>query len=136
MTWQKTYPKEEIQSVVAELKAWGAGIPRWLFSGPMGAGKTTLVRHWIGSEVQSPTFTYINAYEGGVYHIDLYRFGPEEYPRWEAVYEILSVAPLVFVEWAEKLPWPVPAPYVTVQIEILGPLHRRLMAQAVGAYYQ
>jgi len=133
MKWEKTYALKEIEGVVAELRAWGKGISRWLLYGPVGAGKTTLIRHWIGPEVQSPTFTYINAYGDDTYHIDLYRFKPEDYTRWEAVYEVLETASLVFVEWAEKLPWPVPSPYVEVRIEIEAPLRRRLTAQAVGA---
>ena len=132
MKWERTYAIEEIDTVVAELKAWGRGISRWLLYGPMGAGKTTLIRHWIGPEVQSPTFTYINAYGHETYHIDLYRFKAEDYTRWEAVYEVLEMASLVFVEWAEKLPWPVPTPYVEVRIDIASPTRRRLTAQGVG----
>lgn len=132
MRWEKSYTLNEIETVIAALQAWGKGIPRWLLYGPVGAGKTTLIRHWIGPEVQSPTFTYINAYGDDTYHIDLYRFGPEDYARWVAVYEVLEMASLVFVEWAEKLPWPVPSPYVEVRIEIEAPTRRRLTAQAVG----
>jgi len=133
MKWERTYAIEDIESVVAELRTWGKGLSRWLLYGPIGAGKTTLIRHWIGPEVQSPTFTYINAYGHDTYHIDLYRFRPEDYTRWEAVYEVLETASLVFIEWAEKLPWPVPPPYVEVRIEVEAPTHRRLMAQVVEA---
>lgn len=104
MRWERAYTLEEIDQVVTALKAWGAGQSRWLLYGPMGAGKTTLVRHWIGTQVQSPTFTYINAYGDEIYHIDLYRFREADYARWEAVYEILERAEKVFVEWPEKLP--------------------------------
>jgi len=136
MNWEKTYTLNEIDHLVTELKTWGQGIPRWLLYGPMGAGKTTLVHHWIGLEVQSPTFTYINAYANDTYHIDLYRLKPEDYVRWEAIYEVLETAALVFVEWAEKLPWPSPTPYAELHIEIVGPSERHLTAQVVGAYYQ
>jgi len=136
MRWERAYTLEEIDQVVTALKAWGAGQSRWLLYGPMGAGKTTLVRHWIGTQVQSPTFTYINAYGDGIYHIDLYRFSETDYARWEAVYEILERAEKVFVEWAEKLPWPVPRPYVEVRIDVLGSLERHLTAQVIEADYQ
>ncbi len=136
MRWERAYTLEEIGQVVTALKAWGAGQARWLLYGPMGAGKTTLVHHWIGPQVQSPTFTYINAYGDGIYHIDLYRFSKTDYARWEAVYEILETATLVFVEWPEKLPWPVPRPYVEVRIDVLGPLERGLTAQVIEADYQ
>jgi tRNA threonylcarbamoyladenosine biosynthesis protein TsaE len=136
MRWERTYTLEEIDQVVTALKAWGARQPRWLLYGPMGAGKTTLVRHWIGTQVQSPTFTYINAYDDGIYHIDLYRFSETDYARWEAVYEILERAEKVFVEWPEKLPWPVPRPYVEVRIDVLSSLERHLTAQVIEADYQ
>jgi tRNA threonylcarbamoyl adenosine modification protein YjeE len=136
MTWEKTYSLEEIDELVAELKTWGRDFSRWLLHGPMGAGKTTLVHHWIGPQVQSPTFTYINAYGDGLYHIDLYRFREDDYARWEAVYEALETGTLVFVEWAEKLPWPVPYPYVQVWIEILSPTRRHLRAQVITGDYQ
>src|ERR1043165_6489179 len=52
-----------------------------LLNGPLGAGKTKLVKgiaHALGideEEVTSPSFTLVNPYDGRlrVYHIDLYR---------------------------------------------------------------
>src|ERR1700741_5468556 len=54
--------------------------------GDLGAGKTTFIRGIVsslgmdGREVCSPTFNYLNIYEGplSVYHFDLYRLTCEE----------------------------------------------------------
>lgn len=54
------------------------------FTGPLGAGKTTLIQsllraHGIREPVTSPTFNYVNQYEdqsGRIFnHFDLYRVG-------------------------------------------------------------
>lgn len=113
--FERCFSLEELPEVVASLKAWAPHITRWLLYGQMGSGKTTLVRAWLGSAVSSPTFTYIHHYPEGV-HIDLYRFPTEIPSRWAEVYEQLEEAPLIFVEWAEKLPFPPPSPWVEVHI--------------------
>lgn len=113
--FERCFTLEELPAVVASLKAWGAKVRRWLLHGEMGAGKTTFVRAWLGSTVSSPTFTYIHHYPEGI-HIDLYRFPAESPSRWAEVYEYLEEAPLIFVEWAEKLPYPPPAPWAEVYI--------------------
>lgn len=67
-----------------------------LFNGPMGTGKTTLIKAIVkvlgsSDEVSSPTFSIVNEYHsnsGRIYHFDLYRlesfnealdFGIEDY---------------------------------------------------------
>jgi len=77
--------------------------------GPLGAGKTTLVRSaceggGIGESVTSPTFTLVQRYEDGacVHHVDLYRI-----ERARELFELgwddlLSGDTAVFVEWADR----------------------------------
>lgn len=93
---------------------WGREAQRgWVFglSGDLGAGKTQLVKgiaRGLGSNarVHSPTFTLLNAYEGGrlpLYHLDLYRLsspsdvinaGLEEY--------LVTPDGITVVEWIER----------------------------------
>ena len=83
------------------------------FTGPLGAGKTTLIQALlraadVHSVITSPTFTYVNVYKNEVdqtfYHFDLYRLmslqefidlGFEEY-----LYKPQS---WVFIEWPELI---------------------------------
>ena len=80
-----------------------------LFSGPIGSGKTTLIKnimHDFGyyEHVSSPTFSVINEYAIGykiIYHMDLYRI-----KKVDELYEIgfeeyLRNGNLCLIEWPE-----------------------------------
>lgn len=85
----------------------------YLFEGPLGAGKTTLIRlllhKWgIQDPIVSPTFTYVNIYINKkneiLYHFDLYRIetlnqfiqlGFDEYLYQENSWS--------FIEWPELI---------------------------------
>ncbi|GIV23954.1 MAG: tRNA (adenosine(37)-N6)-threonylcarbamoyltransferase complex ATPase subunit type 1 TsaE [Bacteroidia bacterium] len=125
--YERIYSLEELPAVVEALRSWAPGVPRWLLYGPLGAGKTQLVRAWLGPEVSSPTFTYIHPYSRGV-HVDLYRFPFHSPSRWAELYDLLEEAPLIFVEWADKLPEPPPLPYVALFIEVLPNSLRKIRA--------
>jgi tRNA threonylcarbamoyladenosine biosynthesis protein TsaE len=84
-----------------------------LLSGPLGTGKTLLVKgiaHALGvdeADVSSPSFTLVNPYDGRLrlYHIDLYRLD-EGASAAHAVDldELLSDEHAVIViEWAERM---------------------------------
>lgn len=80
--------------------------------GPMGAGKTTLVREIcarLGSEdtVTSPTFALINRYnsaEGNaIFHFDFYRIERQEEAFDMGYEEYFYSDGLCLVEWPEKV---------------------------------
>ncbi len=90
----------------------------WLLKGELGAGKTTFARGFVSGlggnheQVTSPTYAVLHRYEtpkGGVFHLDLYRLGPDG--AWGLGLED-SMAPTdrLVVEWAElkdgQGPWP------------------------------
>src|SRR5712691_10281893 len=91
-----------------------------LLSGPLGAGKTMLVKgiaHALGldeEDVTSPSFTLVNPHQGRLllYHIDLYRLD-EGASAAHAVDldEILTdEGAVVVIEWGERLGrYPLPA---------------------------
>lgn len=81
------------------------------FTGPLGAGKTTLIKQLLQScgikdQITSPTFTYVNEYENKTgqrfYHFDLYRLkNAEEFQAAgfdEYLYQPRSWA---LIEWPE-----------------------------------
>jgi len=84
-----------------------------LLSGPLGAGKTILVKGICAAlgidedEVTSPSFTLVNPYEGRLrlYHLDLYRLD-EGATAAHAVDldELLSdTSSVIVIEWAERM---------------------------------
>ena len=84
-----------------------------LLYGELGAGKTAFVRGFVDGvgiapdEVSSPTFTLIQEYggDGRVYHVDLYRLGPDEVEDL-GLEELPGRGGLVCIEWADRLPRP------------------------------
>ena len=82
------------------------------FSGELGAGKTTLLKGFIAeltgfhpTEIDSPTFTYLNPYEGHhlVYHFDLYRMTDHRDFLAKGFDEYFEANAICCIEWAEKI---------------------------------
>ena len=80
-----------------------------LFSGPLGSGKTTLIKsimHDLGynDHVSSPTFSLINEYiikDKMIYHIDLYRVKKKDELYEIGFEEYLRNGNLCLIEWPE-----------------------------------
>lgn len=102
--------------------------------GPLGAGKTRLVRaiaEALGVDpgaIASPTFVLIHEYQGSlpVYHFDTYRLaGPEAFEAlgpgdyWDA-------GGVCLIEWADRVAAVLPVDAWWVAIEPTGPAARRL----------
>jgi tRNA threonylcarbamoyladenosine biosynthesis protein TsaE len=112
--------------------------------GPLGAGKTFLVRAiaaGLGVRepglVTSPTFVLIQEYIGRlpVYHFDAYRLenagefwdlGIQEYFEGEGV---------SLIEWADKVQNCLPAEHLSISLVVTGPSGRRAVVQGHGARY-
>lgn len=100
-------------------------------SGPLGAGKTTLVQGLAGGlgikeVVTSPTFIIIAEYEGPLplYHFDLYRLsGIEEFENLGAG-DLLYGSGVSVIEWSERISSILPRDCISVSIEITGPEER------------
>lgn len=70
--------------------------------GELGAGKTTLVKNFIGKDrASSPTYSVINEY-GSYLHADLYRVEDREELIHLELEEYLEGKEVFFVEWGEK----------------------------------
>lgn len=112
--------------------------------GPLGAGKTVLVKGLaeelgMADTVTSPTFTFVNEYHGGgrrLTHADLYRI--ESYEDLESIgwSDVVLEADVLAVEWAERADGELPVPRVEVEL-VLGSGDERLVElRAVGAEAQ
>jgi len=94
-------------------------------SGPLGAGKTTLVRGMLRAAsyqgpVKSPTFTLVEAYElptRRIFHFDLYRLDPSlEMLDDLGFRDYLTSDALVVVEWPERAADEIPAPTLAITL--------------------
>jgi tRNA threonylcarbamoyladenosine biosynthesis protein TsaE len=108
---QITYSLEQIDEIAAQLADMVPSVAIMTFVGPLGAGKTTMVRSLLRASgvqdtITSPTYTYLNIYRNPdgftFYHFDLYRIvslddfinaGFNEY-----LYQPNSIA---LIEWPE-----------------------------------
>jgi len=103
-------------------------------TGPLGAGKTALVRGiaaglGLADErlVSSPTFVLVHEYpcRPPVFHLDLYRLAaPGEELAEMGIEEMLEMG-VVLVEWADRAEYVLPARHWRIGIEITGQEKRR-----------
>ncbi|MCH9611231.1 MAG: tRNA threonylcarbamoyladenosine biosynthesis protein TsaE [Chlamydiales bacterium] len=76
--------------------------------GDLGAGKTTFVEGVVEGvlgkkiAIDSPTFTYLNIYEGKVFHFDLYRLKNGE-QFLEMGFEEFLFEGVACIEWSERI---------------------------------
>ena len=119
----------ELDAVADQLLEAGKAQPVWLLDGPMGAGKTTLVkalcrRLGVVNTVQSPTFSIVNEYitsEGKpIYHFDCYRLRNEAEALDIGLEEYLDSGDFCLVEWPERISSLLPAESWTIQIRLEG----------------
>jgi tRNA threonylcarbamoyladenosine biosynthesis protein TsaE len=79
-------------------------------SGPLGAGKTELVRACLrglghGGAVRSPTYTLVETYPLAgctVHHLDLYRLGDPEELELIGVRDLATADAVWLIEWPDR----------------------------------
>jgi tRNA threonylcarbamoyladenosine biosynthesis protein TsaE len=113
--------------------------------GPLGAGKTHLVRavaEGLGITdsrlVSSPTFVLIQEYAARlpVYHFDAYRLRSSADFYDLGVHEYLAGDGVCLVEWADKVETCLPREHLRITIAITGETRRRLIIAGVGDHYE
>jgi len=105
-------------------------------AGPLGAGKTQLVKGIAAGlgvpenePVVSPTFVLVREYQGRIklYHIDAYRLhGSAELAALGLDEITAEPGAAIALEWADRVPEAVPAGACWIELEHLGPRRRRM----------
>ena len=131
--------------------AWGRRLADLLFPGavlalvgPLGAGKTHLVRaiaEGLGIAdsrvVNSPTFVLIQEYEARlpIYHFDACRLRTGEEFFDLGVHEYFDGYGICLVEWADRVEACLPAEYLKVTMLPIGETQRRIVVERRGEKY-
>jgi len=145
----------ELEIVVSDLagtEAFGRRLAAHLFGGvvialvgPLGAGKTHLVRAvaeglgLVNSRVvSSPTFVLIQEYSGRlpIYHFDAYRLKHSGEFLELGVHEYFEGKGVCLVEWADRVEDVMPQEHLRIALEIIGETARRIAVEGRGARYQ
>jgi tRNA threonylcarbamoyladenosine biosynthesis protein TsaE len=113
--------------------------------GPLGAGKTHLVRaiaEGLGVAdsrvVTSPTFVLIQEYHAQlpIYHFDAYRLhGEAEFAELGA-HEYFEGNGVCLIEWADRVAGCLPKGFLRITMEVTGETSRRLTLAGLGERYQ
>jgi tRNA threonylcarbamoyladenosine biosynthesis protein TsaE len=106
------------------------------FYGPMGAGKTTLIKAIVRElggqdEGSSPTFGIVNEYhhkDGNLlgYHFDFYRLNDETEALDLGFEEYLAQDSWVFIEWPERIETLLPETITRIELTVVDSKSRRI----------
>lgn len=103
-----------------------------ILNGEMGAGKTVFCKgvakgFGITCEVLSPTYAYMNDYDGKLYHFDCYRLTCGEQAEALGLCDYFYADGVCVIEWAENIKSVLPEGCKTVTIEKLGEGKRKII---------
>jgi len=108
-------------------------------SGELGSGKTTftkyLAKHMgINANVNSPTFTLLKIYKGGLplYHMDAYRL--EASGAGYELEEFIYSDGVCVIEWCEFAEDILPENFLKMDIEVTGENTRKIFLEGSGPY--
>ncbi|HRD56041.1 MAG TPA: tRNA (adenosine(37)-N6)-threonylcarbamoyltransferase complex ATPase subunit type 1 TsaE [Parachlamydiaceae bacterium] len=134
----KSYISYSEKDTIACGKDFGANLSEnavVCFFGDLGAGKTTFIKGvsegfagCSSSDVNSPTFVYLNIYKGkkDVYHFDLYRLKDSEEFLSMGFDEMFYAGGATLLEWSEKIENMLPENHIRVTILHLGESSRKI----------
>ena len=107
-----------------------------LLDGDMGAGKTVFAKGvakgmGIFDEVTSPTYAYMNDYDGRLFHYDCYRIQSPRQAENLGLADYFELGGVCLVEWSENIEAALPPDAIRVRFEALGETKRRITVTGV-----
>jgi len=125
---------DTLELTANELITASQGNRIWLFSGEMGAGKTTVIKAigkllGVKESMASPTFSIVNEYRtsnGTLFHFDFYRLKNEQEAYDIGVDEYFESGNYCFIEWPEKLETLIPESYFKITLQVQSPTTRTI----------
>jgi tRNA threonylcarbamoyladenosine biosynthesis protein TsaE len=135
---------------LAATQAFGRALAGALFPGavvaligPLGAGKTHLVRavaEALGANsraVSSPTFVLIQEYQARlpVFHFDAYRLRSADEFFDLGAHEYLEGTGVCLIEWADRVEAGLPAEHLRITLTVTGEHGRRFTLEGRGERY-
>ena len=96
-----------------------------LLDGEMGAGKTVFAKGiakglGVEEEVTSPTYAYMNDYDGRLFHYDCYRIESIEQAERLGLSDYFDMGGVCLIEWAQNIAPLLPPVVKRVKIEKRG----------------
>ena len=103
-----------------------------LLDGDMGAGKTVFAKGvarglGIEEEVTSPTYAYMNDYDGRLFHYDCYRIETPEQAERLGLADYFDMGGICLVEWAQNIAPLLPENVKRVQIKKIDENKREIL---------
>lgn len=105
-----------------------------LLNGEMGAGKTVFVKGvaqglGIKDEILSPTYAYMNDYDGKLYHYDCYRLSSGAQAESLGLTDYFNGNGVCLIEWAENISDVLPENCKTVTIKKISTENREIICE-------
>lgn len=132
----QTFISNSPQETIQLASRWGESLPAGsvvVLRGNLGSGKTVFVKGvakglGVQESVTSPTFVFVNEYQGRipVYHLDLYRIESPDQAGSIGYEEYFDSDGVTLIEWGERIKQFLPRGAVWIEFEVLGEKQRRI----------
>ncbi len=105
-----------------------------LLNGEMGAGKTLFTKGvaqglGIEEEVTSPTYAYMNDYDGMLFHYDCYRIESVEQAERLGLADYFDMGGICIIEWSQNIAPLLPKKVKIVTIQKLSENEREIVCE-------
>lgn len=126
---------QQLEEIAARILKAAPEPKIWLFTGEMGAGKTTLIKAFgkvlnVLDNMSSPTFSIVNEYVTGdgrvLYHFDFFRIKNEREAKEIGAEEYFYSGSYCFIEWPEKIPGLIPEEHARIDITLESETYRTI----------